>query len=175
MRKSLFLALAIMMAAPTFANAEPVFSVGFSPSHGHSALDVVLSAIEGAKDSVDIAAYSFTSKPIAAALVAAKNRGVSVRVVADEKANNDRYTAVTFLANQSVPVRLNARYAIMHNKFMVVDGDTVQTGSFNYTASANSRNAENALLVQNAPALAGTYQAEFNRLWSESIAQTSHY
>lgn len=71
--------------------------------------------------------------------------------------------------------RLNARYAIMHNKFMVVDGDTVQTGSFNYTASANSRNAENALLVQNAPVLAGTYQAEFNRLWRESIAQTSHY
>lgn len=173
MRKSILFALVITLSPPVMAT----LTVGFSPAttDQQSALDVVLSTINGAKRSVDVAAYSFTSKPIAAALVAAKNRGVSVRVVADKKANNDRYTAVTFLANQSVPVRLNARYAIMHNKFMVVDGDTVQTGSFNYTASANSRNAENALLVQNAPALAGTYQAEFNRLWSESIAQPSHY
>ncbi|EIF9058732.1 phospholipase D family protein [Salmonella enterica] len=168
MRKSLFLALAIMMAAPTFANAEPVFSVGFSPSHGHSALDVVLSAIEGAKDSVDIAAYSFTSKPIAAALVAAKNRGIAVRVVADPKANA-KYTAVT--------LRIDGQYAdgYMHNKFMIVDGDTVQTGSFNYSASAVSRNAENALLVQNAPELAKAYQAEFNRLWNESAVLTNRY
>lgn len=176
MRKSLFLALTITMVAPTFANAEPVFSVGFSPSHGHSALDVVLSAIQGAKNSVDIAAYSFTSKPIAAALVAAKNRGIAVRVVADPKANA-KYTAVTFLSNQGVPVRIDGQYAdgYMHNKFMIVDGDTVQTGSFNYSASAVSRNAENALLVQNAPELAKAYQAEFNRLWNESAVLTNRY
>ena len=134
MRKSILFALVITLSPPVMAT----LTVGFSPAttDQQSALEVVLSTINGAKRSVDVAAYSFTSKPIAAALVAAKNRGVSVRVVADEKANNDRYTAVTFLANQSVPVRLNARYAIMHNKFMVVDGDTVQTGSFNYTASA---------------------------------------
>ncbi|EJK5562221.1 phospholipase D family protein, partial [Salmonella enterica] len=95
----------------------------------------------------------------AAALVSAKNRGVSVRVVADEKANNNKYTAVTYLANQGVPVRLDSQYAIMHNKFMVVDGNTVQTGSFNYTASAVSRNAENVLLIQAAPALAKNYRS----------------
>ncbi|WP_240153412.1 phospholipase D-like domain-containing protein [Erwinia amylovora] len=88
--------------------------------------------------------------------------------MADEKANNDKYTAVTFLANQGIPVRLDARYAIMHHKFMVVDGDTVQTGSFNYTASAATRNAENALLVQGSPELAKSYQDEFNHLWNES-------
>lgn len=175
MRKFLFLALAIAMATPAFANAAPVVSVGFSPSHGHSALDVVLSAIKGANKSVDVAAYSFTSKPVATALVAASKRGVAVRVVADEKANDSKYTAVTFLANQGVPVRLDARYAIMHNKFMVVDGDTVQTGSFNYTASAATRNAENALLVQGSPELAKTYLGEFSRLWNESVALASRY
>lgn len=175
MRKSVFFVLAIVMAAPVLATAEPTVSVGFSPSAGQGALQIVLSAIDGAKRSVDVAAYSFTSKPVAAALVAAKNRGVSVRVVADEKANNDRYTAVTFLANKGVPVRLNTQYAIMHNKFMIVDGDTVQTGSFNYTASAATRNAENVLLVQDAPTLAATYQGEFNRLWNESNELANHY
>ncbi|WP_084110645.1 phospholipase D family nuclease [Erwinia typographi] len=176
MRNSLFLALTIILTAPALADAAPVISVGFSPSENQSALLVVLSAINGAKRSVDVAAYSFTSKPVAAALIAAQNRGVSVRVVADEKANSSSYTAVTFLANQHVPVRFDARYAIMHNKFMVIDGDTVQTGSFNYTASAaNGRNAENVLLVKNAPTLAATYQTEFNRLWNESGQQTSRY
>lgn len=88
--------------------------------------------------------------------------------MADEKSNTGKYTAVKYLANQGVPVRHNGRYAIMHNKFMVVDGDTVQTGSFNYTASALSRNAENVLLIQEVPELAATYQGEFNRLWNES-------
>lgn len=166
MRKAVFLVLAIAMAAPVMA--KPTVSVGFSPSASQNAIQLVLSTINSARRNIDVAAYSFTSKPVAAALVAAKNRGVAVRVVADEKSNTGKYTAVTFLANQGVPVRLNGRYAIMHNKFMVVDGDTVQTGSFNYTASAVSRNAENVLLIKEIPELAATYQGEFNRLWNES-------
>ena len=47
----------------------------------------------------------------------------------------------------------------MHNKFMVVDGDAVQTGSFNYTTSAATRNAENVLVVQDSPELAKAYQS----------------
>ncbi|WP_284881541.1 phospholipase D-like domain-containing protein, partial [Citrobacter portucalensis] len=94
---------------------------------------------------------------------------------ADEKANSDRYTAVTYLINQGVPVHLNGRYAIMHNKFMVIDGKNVQTGSFNYTASAVSRNAENVLLIEDAPQLAEAYQREFNRLWDEGIPLNALY
>lgn len=174
MRKNLLMALTLAIASPLPAMAAPSFEVGFSPATRHSASEVVLSAIEGARSSISVAAYSFTSKPVATALVAAKKRGVTVRVVADAKANSDRYTAVTFLANQGVPVRLNGRYAIMHNKFMVVDGDIVQTGSFNYTASAVSRNAENVLLIRDAPELAATYQGEFNRLWNESGLATRY-
>lgn len=186
MRKYLYLALVMTIATPAMAvgipltvvnDKAPILTVGYSPATTgqESALSIVLSAINGAKRNVDIAAYSFTSKPIAAALVSAKNRGVSVRVVADEKANNSKYTAVTYLANQGVPVRLDSQYAIMHNKFMVVDGNTVQTGSFNNKASAVSRNAENVLLIQAAPALAKNYQTEFNRLWNESATLGSRY
>ncbi|WP_454805771.1 phospholipase D-like domain-containing protein [Klebsiella pneumoniae] len=56
----------------------------------------MLGAINNARQSIDVAAYSFTSKPGATALAGANRRGVAVRVVADEKANSDRYTAVTY-------------------------------------------------------------------------------
>ncbi|MGP1953571.1 MAG: phospholipase D family protein [Arsenophonus sp. NC-QC1-MAG3] len=140
--------------------------IGFSP--GRAAKEIILLAIEEAKISIDIAAYSFTSKPIALALVDAQNRGINVRVVADKKSNRGKYTAVTYLVNHRVPVRLNDKYAIMHNKFMIVDGHSVETGSFNYTKSAAFRNAENVIYLRNRPDIAEKYTREFNRLWSEA-------
>lgn len=175
--KSTRFILAIMLAVPTLTLAAPTVSAGFSPpaeSNGQSALQLVLNTINGAKQHIDVAAYLFTSKPVAEALVSAQKRGVSVRVVADKKGNMG-YSAVTFLANQGVPVRLNTHYPVMHNKFIIVDGNTVQTGSFNYTASAAKRNAENVLVVQDAPDLAAAYQNTFNRLWGESDALAGRY
>ena len=58
---------------------------------------------------------------------------------------------------------------------MVVDGHTVQTGSFNYTSSAAQRNAENVLVVRDAPALAAQYEAEWRRLWNEGKELTPSY
>jgi type IV secretion system protein VirD4 len=55
----------------------------------------------------------------------------------------------------------------MHHKFMVADGEHVQLGSFNYTASANSRNAETAITFRSAPALAMVYRTEWLRLANE--------
>jgi phosphatidylserine/phosphatidylglycerophosphate/cardiolipin synthase-like enzyme len=143
--------------------------VGFSPGiGGYRAEDVVVQAIREAKNSVHMAAYSFTSKPIAAALLAAKQRGIDVKIVVDHKENSGKYSAATFTANQGVPTRTDSHYAIMHNKFLVIDGKSVETGSFNYTAAAASKNAENALLLRNVPSLAAVYEKEWTRLWSES-------
>lgn len=168
---------ALLLTAPFITGnvsaAQPAFSVGFSPSH--TALAVVLDEINHAQHSLDVEAYSFTSKEIAEALVSAQKRGVKVRVMADEKANSGKYSAVTFLANQHVPVRLNGNYAIMHNKVTIVDGITVETGSFNYTSSADKRNAENALVIRNQPQLAAVYQQEFERLWQESTPKDASY
>lgn len=176
MRKCIFALAIMMLAMPVLAAASPELAVGFSPSAArHDALNIVLSIINGAQHNLDVAAYQFTSKPIATALVNAQKRGVSVRVVADQAANSDRYTAITFLVNHRVPVRLNGQYAIMHNKFIVADGHMVETGSFNYTSSADKRNAENALLIRNAPALAAKYQQEFNRLWREASPLRPQY
>ncbi|VFP87311.1 phospholipase D family protein [Candidatus Erwinia haradaeae] len=141
--------------------------VGFSP--GQTAKQIILLAISEAHKSIDIAAYSFTSKPIALALIDAQNRGVNVRLVADKKSNSSRYTAVTYLTNHHIAVKLNEKYAIMHNKFIIIDGHSIETGSFNYTQSAVERNAENVIYLRNYPKISEKYMIEFNRLWKESI------
>ena len=81
-----------------------------------------------------MAAYDFTSKPISLALLDASKHGIDVKIVVDKSNATSRYTAATFLANQGVPVRIDYKYAIMHDKFIVVDGEIVETGSFNFTS-----------------------------------------
>lgn len=144
------------------------FEVGFSPKR--NALEVVMSVILAAEKEILVAAYSFTSKDIAFALAEAKRRGVDVRVVVDHAQNGDDqggYKAVDYLASQDIPIHRSQNYSAMHHKFMVADGLHVQLGSFNYTSSANLRNAETALAFRNAGALAEIYRTEWQRLASE--------
>ncbi|MBL5829432.1 phospholipase D family protein [Serratia fonticola] len=159
------LLLTILLTPLTTIASEAQITTGFSP--GGSAVTNVLRAINSARETIDVAAYSFTSKEVAMALNDASQRGIKVRVVADAKDNGGRYSAVTWLQHKGIPVRLNGRYAIQHNKFLVVDGVTTQTGSFNYTSSAVKRNAENTIVIWNEPTTASAYQQEFNRLWQE--------
>lgn len=144
------------------------FEVGFSPKR--NALEVVMSLILDAKEQILVAAYSFTSKEIAFALADAKRRGVDVRVVVDHLQNSDDqggYKAVDYLSSQDIPVFRSENYSAMHHKFMVADGVHVQLGSFNYTSSANLRNAETAIAFRHSPELAEVYRTEWTRLATE--------
>ncbi|WP_029571163.1 phospholipase D family protein [Pantoea ananatis] len=139
---------------------------GFSPDG--TAQELIISFIRSATGSADVAAYEFTSEPVAEALVQLSRRGVPVRLVADEKKSHDRWSLVNTLACSGIQVRTDAQYSIMHNKFIVTGNNGVQTGSFNYTSSAEKRNAENALVVRESLPVSKQYQDEFNRLWAES-------
>jgi phosphatidylserine/phosphatidylglycerophosphate/cardiolipin synthase-like enzyme len=169
--KRLLLALALT-AAPLPSLACNI-QVAFSPDRG--ATDLVVRTIESARKTVRVAAYSFTSKPIALALLADAKRGVDVKVVVDKSQATARYTAATFLANQGIPVRVDYQYAIMHDKFVVVDGETVEEGSFNYTSAGENRNAENVVALKECPEVATRYAAEWRRLWDESEDLKSRY
>jgi len=168
--KKYALIIASLLTLPVIHGAEGSLTAGFSP--GGTALDLILQLTNRARQSADVAAYDFTSRPVGQALSDAVARGVKVRLVADEKKSRDRWSLVGQLACAGVDVRLNGMYSIMHNKFMVTDGSAVETGSFNYTSSAEKRNAENALVIQDEPGIARQYQAEFNRLWNESVPVT---
>jgi len=163
----LFVALlSFPLRAETPFPAGASYDLGFSP--GGSSLQVVLKAVASARVSILVAAYEFTSRELASALVSAEGAGVKVQVVADDRASRDRASVLGQLRSSGIPVRLDSRYAIHHHKFMVVDGSTVETGSFNYTEAAVKHNAENALVLWHVVPLAQVYTKEWSRLWAES-------
>jgi phosphatidylserine/phosphatidylglycerophosphate/cardiolipin synthase-like enzyme len=128
--------------------------VYFSPKGG--ATEAVVNALDHATNAVLVQAYSFTSAPIAQALVNAHRRGVKVQVILDQSQRTEKYSEADFLRNNGIPTLIDARHAIAHNKIIVIDGYLVVTGSFNFTRAAEEHNAEN-LLVINDPILAGQY------------------
>jgi len=158
--------LFVFAETPTTPPSVVSYEVGFSP--GGTAVKLVLDVIGSAKSSILVACYSFTNRDIAEALESAAHRGVKVQIVADDGAAKDKYSQVRIVSAAGIPVRLATRYAIMHNKFMVIDGVTVETGSFNYTAAAVKSNAENAIVMWNAPDIAKVYASEWTRLWDEA-------
>ena len=161
MFKKLFLLL-LFISSVCADNIE----VAFSPP-GNS-LDLIVKTINSSTASICMATYSFTSNPIALALFNAKKRGVDIKIVSDEKSNHGKYSVARFLSNQGLNVRLNRNYPIMHNKFIVVDNKTVETGSFNYTQAAANKNAENVIVIWNNPVVASKYATECKRLFNEA-------
>lgn len=138
----------------------------FSPNQG--ATNLIVKSINKARTSIRVAAYSFTSTPIAEALVAAHYRGVDVQVLVDIKQVKNKHSVYAHLLENEVPTKGNSRYSIMHNKFIIIDGDTLQLGSFNYSSSAEKRNAENVLIIRNHPQVIGAYTEQWQKLWDEA-------
>jgi phosphatidylserine/phosphatidylglycerophosphate/cardiolipin synthase-like enzyme len=136
----------------------PVCAVYFSPRGGCT--ERVVEALRQARRQVLVQAYSFTSQPIAQALIEAARRGVSVDVILDKSQRTERHTEADELVGAGVPVEVDAAHAIAHNKVMVIDGETVITGSFNFTTSAEERNAENLLVIRDR-ALAAQYASNW--------------
>jgi hypothetical protein len=71
-----------------------------------------------------------------------------VRVILDKSQRTEKYSSADFLHNAAIHVRIDTKHAIAHNKIMVIDRETVITGSFNFTKAAEENNAENLLVIQ---------------------------
>ncbi|WP_422650562.1 PLD phosphodiesterase domain-containing protein [Cupriavidus sp. H18C1] len=138
--------MALADGARSFADGAN-YALCFTPD-GESCQAMLVDAIRNARRSVLVQAYSFTSKPIAEALMQARKRGVDVRVILDKSQVSERYTSATFLKHQGIEVVIDSRPAIAHNKVMIFDGEAVFTGSFNFTKSAEERNTENGILIR---------------------------
>lgn len=123
------------------------YSLCFVPD-GPSCEALIVSSIGELKSSLLIQAYSFTSPTIAEAVVRAHKRGIDVRVIVDKSQVSEKYTAATFLKNQGIPVWIDSKPAIAHSKVLILDQEAIFTGSFNFTRSAQARNAENGIVIQ---------------------------
>lgn len=150
---------------PPPAPSAPI-TVKFSPKGGCT--EAVVAAIASAKAEVLVQDYSFTSEPIAGALIAARGRGVSVRVIMDKSVLKEK-SVVDELFAAGIEVWIDSRHAIAHNKIMIVDGWTVLSGSFNYTNQAEAQNAENLLVIPPGYGVAALYVANWKAHLAHSV------
>jgi phosphatidylserine/phosphatidylglycerophosphate/cardiolipin synthase-like enzyme len=119
----------------------------FSPNGGCT--DAIVKEISKAKSEILVQAYSFTSKEIAKALVDAHKKGVHTEIILDKSNKSQKYSAADFTHNMGIPTFIDAEHQIAHNKIMIIDKETVITGSFNFTKAAEEKNAENLLILKN--------------------------
>ena len=163
MRRLASLLAALLILQVVQALAEP--EVYFSPDGGIR--DRLLRAINHTKATIDLAIFDFTSGELAGALLAAKERGVLIRIVADARQAQGKHSEIPWLLEKGFkirPVRGNGR-GLMHHKFAIFDGKILVTGSYNWTDSAERFNHENALVLGDS-ALIRRYQAHFERLFN---------
>ena len=124
----------------------PPIEVYFSPHDGCTG--AIVREIGQARSEIRVQAYSFTSAPIAEALLKAHRRGIKVEVILDKSQRTQKYSSSTFLAHAHIPTYIDAEHAIAHNKIIIIDRSVVITGSFNFTKAAEEKNAENLLVIR---------------------------
>lgn len=174
MKRCLLVFVLGLLAATSIAAELPAggtAEVLFTP--WDDAEGALLREVGMAKHSIHVQAYLLTSRNIARALLAAHARGVRVALLADREmvAKGDA-SLVPMLAAAGVAVRLETRYALAHNKIMLIDAEgahpVIITGSYNYTFSAQARNAENLLILRGNQALAQVYLSNWRRHHDEA-------
>ena len=127
----------------------------------------LIEKINSANESIDVAIYSFTLDNVADALVKAQDRNVKVRVIFDYLQASADYSIDEEIENEGIEIKIRKGSGSMHNKFIIIDGEKVMTGSFNYSNNANTKNDENLIFILN-KTVAKNYLAEFNEIWQQS-------
>lgn len=145
-RTIFFWVLSIIITVPAFAFQVEVQQVCFSPNG--KCTSAIVEKIDSAKSEILIQAYSFTSAPIAKALINAHKRSIKIEAILDKSNATGKYSSATFLSNNGILVFIDAMHAIAHNKIIIIDKEIVITGSFNFTKAAEEKNAENLLIIK---------------------------
>ncbi len=158
MRRFVF---ALLVLISVLAQASELY---FSPNGGVQ--DQIIRRINTAKQTIDVAVYSFTSADIAYALGSASKRGVKIRILRDASQSLNHNAENGYLRSNGIQVHVitGKGRGIMHDKFAVFDGKEAFTGSYNWTNNAEHSNYENALFTDEAKVIT-VFQAEFNSLW----------
>lgn len=140
-------------------------------SEKDSVADRIIAAVNHTNNSLDLAIFDLTHAAITAAIEDAQRRGVLIRIVADQRQAKGKYSKIPYLIGRGIPVQLRGGHkggrSLMHDKFGVFDGRLVVTGSFNWTTSADTSNAENAVFISD-PTTVIHFAEAFDRLWSHA-------
>ncbi len=137
----------------------------FTPPSGCS--EVIEREISKAVSSIYVQAYGMTSPTIADALIKAHERGVKVRILLDKSNLKDKWSKRSVLVDSGVDVGIDEVSGIAHNKVMIIDEETVITGSYNFTRAAENRNTENVIII-NDKSVANEYLQNWLKRKSEN-------
>ena len=139
---------------------DPTNSLGKQIAGGPD--EPLVAAIDAARVSVDVAAYSLSLNSVRNALIRAFKRGLQVRVVM-ESDNMDRSDPQA-LKDAGVPMLGDRRQGLMHDKFVVIDRSEVWTGSMNFTDSGTYSDNNNLIRIRSTK-IAEDYTKEFNEMF----------
>ncbi|MEY4285080.1 MAG: phospholipase D family protein [Betaproteobacteria bacterium] len=154
-----------VLAKDATSTQAQIIGAYFSPPD--NAAKAIIEQINASQKELLVQAYGFTHNAIAQALVQAQKRGVKVQVIMDAKSEKTNRYVVEILDRERIPYRWDGKHAIAHNKVMVIDQEVLITGSFNFTNSAQTRNAENVLILRSVP-LATEYRQNWQDHWNHS-------
>jgi len=155
----LVIVLSITISISTLAKTEVYFSLLDNPQKA------IIKNINQAETYINLAMYTFTDQEIALSLTNAQNRGVKVRVYLDRSQIGSTYSISRLLVQNGIKVRISSNNYIMHHKFAIIDNRILLTGSYNWTLSANNRNDENLLVIDD-PEIIEIFQNQFINLWT---------
>ena len=125
----------------------------------------VVSMLRTCKKTLDISIFSLTLDSIAEAILEAFQRGIKVRVIADDECAKNKGSNIKLIASVGVPCKTDNAIYHMHNKFAVIDNSVVIMGSFNWTGQAVKYNQENIFFYEDKN-IASQYTEEFEKLWN---------
>lgn len=138
-------------------------------TRSESVADVIMRLLHGASSFIDGALYRFNHPGLAQALEEAVHRGVHVRLLVDGNKYKESRTTQELLSGGIIPFRLafgrQGRGSKMHHKFVILDQQTLLTGSYNWTLESEDENHENLIILRD-PRPVEAYTQEFEALWS---------
>ena len=160
----------ILLSPPTNLAHSSDITVLFSPTSvtGESIRDETIRRIGSTTKTLDIAIYTFSEPSLTQAILEAKKRGVSIRIILDAGQSGQKSSQVGTLRMSDLPIKLLTGIkgnGIMHHKIAIYDGQVVQAGSFNWTNNASCCSWESALYISD-PEVVKRYQAAFEQMWA---------
>ncbi len=134
----------------------------FSP--GQACINGITEQLKLAKNNIDICVFTISDNNITKQILAAHQRGVTVRVISDNEKMHDKGSDVQYLADKGVAVKIDTSSYHMHHKFAIFDNARMINGSFNWTRSASQYNEEDITLTDNQRFIE-PFQQRFEQLW----------
>ena len=138
--------------------------VYFSP--GDECKNAILYQMKQATKSIEICVFTISDNDISQQIIVSSKKGIQVKIITDDDKINDIGSDIKEMSDTGIPIRVDGTRSLMHNKFCIVDQQTIITGSYNWTNSAADRNYEN-ILVNNDFSVVKSYQHEFDKLWKQ--------